>query len=86
MTSPLPTSPALTAMVSDLLRMVPPTYWAAMSRQIEAIRREQDHATLESIDRASVTRPAPGGPVVFDLDSFRRARCEAHDPTDPEAA
>jgi len=87
MTSPLPTSPAMEQLVGDLLRTLPPHYWADVSKRVQLIRREQDHLSLESVDRGtSYTRPDPAQTSVFDLTAFRAARCEAHDPTDPEAA
>jgi len=85
MTSPLPTSPAMQQLVGDLLRTLPPHYWADVSRRVALIRREQDHATIESMS-GSRTLPDPAQTSVFDLTAFRAARCEAHDPTDPEAA
>jgi len=84
MTSPLPTSPAMKQLTSDFFRALPPYYWALAQRHIELIRREQDHATLESI-RGSVTRPDPAQQDVFDLDAYRCARVMVQD-DDPEAA
>jgi hypothetical protein len=87
MTSPLPTSPAMEQLVGDLLRTLPPHHWADVSRRVALIRREQDHLSIESVDRVtSTTHPDPAQTTVFDLTAFRAARVEAHDPTDPEAA
>ena len=83
MTSPLPTSLGLDALVAALETKCWPISIAA---DIEAIRRAQDHATLESVDRASVTRPAPGAPVVFDISEFRASRGMVYHDDDPEAA
>jgi len=84
MTSPLPTSPAMKQLTSDFFRALPPYYWALAQRHIEMIRREQDHATIESMS-GSYTRPDPAQQDVFDLDAYRCARVMVQD-DDPEAA
>lgn len=78
--SALPSTDALDAAVADLVTRVAPFFRIADA--LTAIRRLQDHATLEQIGRVpSVTR---GGiaPVVFDLDAFRASRTMVHDDDD----
>jgi hypothetical protein len=81
----LPTTPALDAAVAALVARC--NLWTPIAEAITAIRRLQDHATLESLGRVpSVTR-VQDAPVVFDLDAFRASRVMVQsDDDEPEAA
>jgi len=82
--SALPTTPALDAAVAELVTRVAP--FVRIADALTAIRRMQDHASLESVGRHSVTL-AKNAPVVFDLDAFRASRTMVqHDDDEPEAA
>jgi len=85
MMAPLPTTPALDRAVEMLVERC--ATWARVAEAITAIRRLQDHATLESLGRVpSVTR-VQDAPVVFDLDAFRASRVMVQsDDDEPEAA
>lgn len=81
----LPTSPALDAAVAELVTKVAP--WCKIGEALTAIRRLQDHATLDALGRVPTVTLAKNAPVVFDIDEFRRSRTMVHHDDDgPEAA
>lgn len=75
----LPTTPALDAAVAELVARC--ATWTPIGPALEAIRRMQFHATLESIGRVpSVTRG--GDSVVLRMEDYRRLSPECHDDDD----
>lgn len=83
--SALPTTPALDAAVAELVTRVAPFFRIADA--LTAIRRMQDHATIEQLGRVPSVTLAKSAPVVFDLDAFRASRVMVHhDDDEPEAA
>ena len=93
MTAPLPTNAALDAAVAELVTRVAP--WCRIGDALTAIRRMQDHASLESVGRhvgtPTVTK-ADNAPVVLrmedypHLDRYRHLNHGCHDDGPPEAA
>lgn len=81
--SALPTTPALDAAVGALVaRCATP-----IGEAIAAIRRMQDHATIEALGRVPSVTAAKSAAVVFDLEKFRASRTMVHhDDDEPEAA
>ena len=84
MTAPLPTNAALDAAVADLVTRVAP--FVRIGEALTAIRRMQDHATLDQLGRVpSVTRSGNAA-VVLKMEDYRRLSPECHDDGPPEAA
>ena len=83
MTAPLPTNAALDAAVAELVTRVAP--FVRIGEALTAIRRMQDHASLESVGRHSVTL-AKNAPVVLKMEDYRHLSPECHDDGPPEAA
>lgn len=80
----LPTSPALDQAVADLVTKVSP--WCKIGEALTAIRRLQDHCTLESIGRTPTVTRGGGSAVVLRMEDYRRLGPECHDDDGPEAA
>jgi hypothetical protein len=82
----LPTNAALDRAVAELVTRCAP--YVRIGEALTAIRRMQDHATLESVGRIpgvpTATRPH-GEPVVLRMEDYRRVSPECHD-DEPEAA
>ena len=80
MSAPLPTTDALDLAVAELVTRVAPFFRIADA--LTAIRRMQDHASLDSVGRVpSVTRGGNAA-VVLKMEDYRRVSPECHDDDD----
>lgn len=80
MTAPLPTTAALDRAVAELVTRCAP--FVKIGEALTAIRRMQDHASLESLGRVpSVTRSGNAA-VVLRMEDYRRLSPECHDDDD----
>ena len=80
MSAPLPTTDALDLAVAELVTRVAPFFRIADA--LTAIRRMQDHASLDSVGRVPGVTRSGNAAVVLKMEDYRRVSPECHDDDD----